>query len=263
MKIKLKLIKIHWFLSNQIGIDFIKLYNFTKSIPFYFIDLLIFKKQYKGKIDFLPCLHDKFKEAGEIKSEYFWQDLLVAKDIFLSSPIKHVDIGSRIDGFVAHVATFREIEVFDIRPITNKIPGVIFTQLDLINLPSSILNAKNGYCDSISCLHALEHFGLGRYGDEINSEGYKIGIKAIAKILRKGGTLYLSTPIGKERVEFNANWIFDPQKIVNCAEQAGLILNKLILMSAEDEPREIDYNKKNIADLALLTYKLCLFKFNK
>lgn len=71
MKIKLKLIKIHWFLSNQIGIDFIKLYNFTKSIPFYFIDLLIFKKQYKGKIDFYHAYMISLKRLEKLKVSTF------------------------------------------------------------------------------------------------------------------------------------------------------------------------------------------------
>lgn len=51
-----------------------------------------------------PCLHDRYEEAGTTESEYFWQDLLVARMIHDAEPQKHVDIGSRVDGFVAHVA---------------------------------------------------------------------------------------------------------------------------------------------------------------
>ena len=76
-------------------------------------------------------------------------------------------MGSRIDGFVAHVAAFREIEVFDIRPLTHKIPGVVFRRVDILDLPEALEN----YCDSLSSLHALEHVGLGRYGDPIDAEG--------------------------------------------------------------------------------------------
>ena len=73
---------------------------------------------------FMPCLHDRYEEGGATKSEYFWQDLLVARAIHATMPVKHVDIGSRVDGFVAHVASFREIEVFDVRPISTAVPGV-------------------------------------------------------------------------------------------------------------------------------------------
>lgn len=68
---------------------------------------------------------------------YFLQDLTVARWIRDAAPTRHVDVGSRIDGFVANVATFREIEVLDIRPAPGEVAGVIFHQLDLMeNLPT-------------------------------------------------------------------------------------------------------------------------------
>jgi hypothetical protein len=64
------------------------------------------------------------------------------------------------------------------------------------------------YCDSLSCLHALEHFGLGRYGDPINYDGYLVGLYNLHSILKKGGKFYLSVPIGPQRIEFNAHRVF-------------------------------------------------------
>lgn len=64
------------------------------------------------------------------------------------------------------------------------------------------------YCDSLSCLHALEHFGLGRYGDKIDVNGHVKGLQALHTILEDGGILYLSVPIGPQRVEFNAHRVF-------------------------------------------------------
>jgi len=29
------------------------------------------------------------------------------------------------------------------------------------------------YCDSLSCLNNLQHFGLGRYGDPIDPSGFE------------------------------------------------------------------------------------------
>ena len=37
---------------------------------------------------------------------YFHQDFVVARKIFERNPRLHIDVGSRVDGFVAHVATF-------------------------------------------------------------------------------------------------------------------------------------------------------------
>jgi hypothetical protein len=109
-------------------------------------DFFRFRSSYTGSLELLPCLHDWYEEGGMTKNEYFWQDLLVARMIFAVKPKKHVDIGSRIGGFVAHVVSFREIEVFDIRPITTLIPGVTFRQADLMKP----VEGMAGYCDSLS-----------------------------------------------------------------------------------------------------------------
>jgi hypothetical protein len=71
--------------------------------------------------------------------------MLVAQKIFIRRPIKHVDVGSRMDGFVAHVAVFRPIEVLDIRQLTTSIKNIIFRQCDLMNLPADL----EDYCDSL------------------------------------------------------------------------------------------------------------------
>jgi len=63
--------------------------------------------------------------------------------------------------------------------------------------------------DSLSCLHALEHFGLGRYGDPIDFDGWIKGLKNLYKLLEPRGILYLSLPTGEpQRVEFNAQRVF-------------------------------------------------------
>ncbi|GAP71348.1 hypothetical protein SAMD00024442_11_5 [Candidatus Symbiothrix dinenymphae] len=132
------------------------------------------------------------------------QLIYVAQQIFKQQPVKHVDVGSRIDGFVAHVAGYREIEVMDIRPINVKVKNIIFIQKDLMIDDKTFYN----YCDSISCLSVLEHFGLGRYGDTLDINGHKKGLASLAKMLKQGGTCYISVPIGEQRIEFNAHRIF-------------------------------------------------------
>ncbi|MDR0542018.1 MAG: DUF268 domain-containing protein [Dysgonamonadaceae bacterium] len=151
-----------------------------------------------------PCYEDKNDHAGALPHHYFFQDLYVAQRIYQNCPKRHIDIGSRIDGFVAHVASYREIEIFDIRPMRIPMPNVKFTQADLMNL-----SEKDDDCtDSISCLHALEHFGLGRYGDTICFNGYLLGFQNIHKMLKKGGKFYFSVPMGSQRIEFHAHRVF-------------------------------------------------------
>ncbi len=263
---KTTLIKLHWLISSQFGLDPRIFLRSLRGLPAYLRDWVEFRKAYAGKIKFMPCLHDRNEEGGATKSEYFWQDLLVARAIHEAKPVKHVDIGSRVDGFVAHVASFRECEVFDVRPISTMVPGVVFRQADLMNpdsLPLTAGGRGGSYCDSLSCLHALEHFGLGRYGDPINPLGYQRGLANMAKLVQPGGTFYLSTPIGQERVEFNANWVFDPRSIVSCAETSGLTLKKLIVITAENGPQESGIDASSLAALALPHYHLGLFIFTK
>jgi SAM-dependent methyltransferase len=151
-----------------------------------------------------PTLSEGGEEGGTMKGAYFHGDLHVAQQIFEAHPQKHLDIGSRTDGFVAHVASFREIELIDIRPIHTQVKNICFRQADLMNLPEDMLD----YCDSISSLHVLEHFGLGRYGDPIDYLGHLKGIENITKILKKGGTFYFSVPMGPQRIEFNEQRVF-------------------------------------------------------
>ncbi len=266
MFLKTKLIRLYSFVSEQLGVDPLKTWAGLRGLPEFLRDLSRFRRGYRGKLILNPCLGDRYKEGGSIRNEYFWQDLLVAQRICQASPQRHVDVGSRIDGFVAHVASFRAIEVFDIRPVNSRIPGVEFKQADLMSVDSvaALCAGNHGYCDSLSCLHAIEHFGLGRYGDPVNPLGYQRGIENLAKLLQPGGRLYLSTPIGTERVEFNANWVFDPSTILNLAYAVGLRLDELTVLDQQGG-HEVVLNptKQKLYALAQEHYRLGIFHFIK
>ncbi len=251
--------KIYWLLCVQFGCDIRRLVRSLRGLPRYVAGWLQFRKEYKGQLDLLPCLYDWYEEGGATKNEYFWQDLHVARKIYIANPEKHVDIGSRIDGFVAHVASFREIEVCDIRPVTSLIPGVLFRQADLMN-PTELFVE---YCDSLSCLHALEHFGLGRYGDPIDPHGYVKGLGNMARMLRPGGLFYLSVPIGKERVEFNAHRVYDPLSLVRLAAANGLLLREFAWIGSSRTLVQSASPEQDMDELSKLHYALGIFTFVK
>jgi SAM-dependent methyltransferase len=252
--------RVYWVLQSQIGVDPIKAARVLRGVPPFVRDWMRFRAEYGGEMRLLPCLHDWRDEAGEIRHEYFWQDLLVARLIFQANPRKHVDVGSRIDGFIAHVASFREIEVLDIRPLSKAIPGVVFRQVDILNLPEDL----RGYCDSLSCLHALEHIGLGRYGDPIDPRGSEKAFKNLARMLELGGTFYLAVPCGRERVEFNGHWVFSVETISRWASGCALKMKSISVIDHEGVLTEADSSEK-IAQLlsGRDSYKLCLFVFEK
>jgi len=210
-------------LSTMIGLDPIKFIKVIRGIPFYISDRRKLVRQQKsssikfpfGKL--YPVLDERFMESGSASGQYFHQDLLVARRIFINQPELHLDIGSRIDGFVAHVASFRKIEVIDIRPQANNIPNISFIRADLMG---NINDALADHADSVSCLHALEHFGLGRYGDPVKYDGFLDGLNNIHKILKRSGKFYFSVPIGPQRIEFNAHRVFSLRYLVDLLSES-------------------------------------------
>lgn len=208
---------IHWL--GGLGFDLFAFRRGIKGVPLLLRDHRRFKAQHKNMDEFpfsfsYPCPGDRFEDGGVASGHYFHQDLLVARRIFEHSPASHVDVGSRLDGFVAHVASFRNIEVLDIRPNPKKVPNIVFHQFDLMNPGDNFV----AYCESLSCLHTLEHLGLGRYSDPITVDGYKKGFNTLYSILKPSGVLYLSVPIGKQRIEFNAHRVFSIRTILTLAE---------------------------------------------
>lgn len=234
------------------GVDLFALKNAIRGIPFYYRDLNTLKKQKGENSDFnfgkkYPILGDRFKESGTMSGHYFHQDLLVAEKIFKNNPENHIDIGSRTDGFVAHVAVFRKIEIIDIREQNSKTENIIFRRADLMQLPSNLTNAY----DSISSLHAIEHFGLGRYGDPIDYFGHLKAIENITLMLKKGGIFYFSVPIGIQRIEFNAHRVFSVKYLIDLfKDKFQLIsfsyvddngdLNKDVQLTENDINRNLD-----------------------
>lgn len=194
------------------GIELTKVIGASFLLPKYYYHLFLFKKQAykqpaKDRMRFArsrPEIYDWRKHGGVARGPYFHQDLFVAQEIYKSSPEKHVDIGSRVDGFVAHVAAFREIEVLDIRENSSTARNIVFNCANLMELNERYYD----YTKSLSCLHVLEHLGLGRYGDPIDYNGHIKGFNNLHKMLGKGGKLYFSVPIGPLRIEFNSQRVF-------------------------------------------------------
>lgn len=208
----MKIIRSVYRVCQMFGVDPVRTTRAARGLPAYFRDLRTLSRQLHASNDrfaigkLYPCLGDRYNECGSASGPYFHQDLLVAKRVFANRPIRHLDVGSRVDGFVAHVASFREIEVIDIRPLTSTTPNIHFVQLDLMApIPPHFVN----YCDSLSCLHTVEHFGLGRYGDPVCAEGHILGLRNLSRLLQAGGKFYFSVPIGPRRIEFNAHRVFD------------------------------------------------------
>lgn len=105
-----------------------------------------------------------------------------------------------------------QVTLLDIRPLNHKIDGINFIQTDAMNMD----NIPDNSIQTLSSLCALEHFGLGRYGDPIDYNGWKKALHAIKRKIKVGGLFYLSVPVGAEdKLVFNAHRIFRPITIIN------------------------------------------------
>ena len=198
--------------SKLFGLDVVRGARTVARLPRYFRELGEFRRmteasrQKFGGVSMFPMVLDRDASAGSASGHYFHQDLFVAQKIFAKNPRRHVDVGSRVDGFVAHVASFRKIEVVDIRPLSTEAGNISFRVADATD---SVSLGALGRADSVSCLHALEHFGLGRYGDPLRVDGHEVALRSIASMVETSGTFYVSVPIGRQRTEFNSHRVFD------------------------------------------------------
>lgn len=166
-----------------------------------------------------PVLTDKYASAGTT-GNYFWQDLWAARLILKAGTKKHFDIGSRLDGFIAHLlAAEIEVTIIDIREFPEKIKN-LYT---IVDDATTLYQIPDESIESMSALCSLEHFGLGRYGDPIDPEACFKCFENIQKKLKKGGRLYISVPVGKERVEFNAHRVFYASTIIECFKDLKLM----------------------------------------
>jgi hypothetical protein len=196
-----------------------------------------------------PALLDFTQQSGSADGHYFWQDLYCAQWINSRNPNKHIDIGSRIDGFVAHLLASREVTVLDIRKLETKIPNLNFIQMDLQTPPLNLVTTF----ESVSSLHSIEHFGLGRYGDSLDFDGHTKGLANIAKLVSLGGYLYISFPIGEPDIQFNQQRIIDPNWPIEIL--IGFELQRFILIPWRGLPRldakpdEVDKGKLGQAGL--------------
>jgi hypothetical protein len=169
-----------------------------------------------------PILFDSDQAASSL-GEYFWQDLFVASRIREYNPSSHADIGSRVDGFVAQLTHFTSVVLFDLRPLTNQIPNVTIIQSDINNIPPHFYNSFH----SVSCLHTLEHIGLGRYGDPISLNDWTKAIRSLTQLLSHNGHLWVSVPVGTPCIVYNAHRIFSSHDIPSVCFELGLQLTSL------------------------------------
>ena len=202
--------------------------------------------------DIWPELNDKTSSSQTGGGQYFYQDNWALNKVYKSEIKEHFDIGSRIDGFTSQCSVFTKVNFIDFRYVDYGIKNMSCIQGDILNLPF-----KDESIKSLSCLHVVEHIGLGRYGDPINVNGSILALKELQRVLDKNGDLYLGVPIGKERVMYHAHRIFNPNSILKELKE----LNLLEFSAVDDKGNFIE--KANLDNFDESFYSLGLFHFKK
>ena len=197
-----------------------------------------------------PCLHDSSLNTP-FDPHYFYQGAWLARRVAQIKPQKHTDIGSSVQTIGVLSATVKT-EFIDFRPLKVNLPSLISKAGNILNL-----EYKNNTIESLSCLHVMEHIGLGRYGDPLDPDGSKKAAAELQRVLKPGGYLYLSLPVGRERICFNAHRVHDPMTVLNMFNQLDLIEFSLVDDDGKyTESVSVECGKK-------LNYGCGLFVFQK
>lgn len=165
-----------------------------------------------------PVLNFKQEDIQSGGGHYFYQDIWALRKLAEAKPSMHYDIGSRFDGFVGQATAISPITSVDIRPPAFQLPNFHFIQGDILNLPF-----KDNEVQSLSCLHTIEHIGLGRYGDDLNPHGFEQSLAQLQRVVAPGCILLLSMPVGIERTEFNAQRVLNPLRCIKYLNQMELL----------------------------------------
>ncbi|MFA6074531.1 MAG: DUF268 domain-containing protein [Negativicutes bacterium] len=156
----------------------------------------------------IACFGDNVAKTG-FDGHYLYHTAWAARIIAEIKPLKHVDVSSCIS-FVANLSAFIPVDYYDYRPPQLYLSNLSIGQADLLSLPF----ASNSL-HSLSCMHVVEHIGLGRYGDVIDVDGADKAISELKRVVVSKGNLLMAVPIGKEKILFNAHRVFDFRKFVS------------------------------------------------
>jgi glycosyltransferase involved in cell wall biosynthesis len=162
-----------------------------------------------------PCLHDDTATTG-FDRHYVYHPAWAARVLAETKPAEHVDISSTLH-FCATVSAFVPVRFYDYRPAALELSELSSSAADLMALPFG-----DGSVESLSCMHTIEHIGLGRYGDEIDPDGDLKALAELQRVVAPGGSLLLVVPVGEPRIMFNAHRVYAYEHLPVALEELEL-----------------------------------------
>lgn len=192
---------------REIVSDYLKWFKFKQ-------DYKIFKSLHSKNPRFSLCWEDRYPILNEgthetyFDTHYIYHPAWAARILAKTRPEFHVDISSTLN-FCTLVSAFIPVNFYDFRPAKIDLTGLQSDRADLTHL-----FFPDGSIDSLSCMHVVEHIGLGRYGDALEPDGDLKAIEELKRVVKKNGTLLFVVPVGQPMVRFNAHRIYSYDQIV-------------------------------------------------
>jgi SAM-dependent methyltransferase len=148
-----------------------------------------------------PCRDDQTPSTS-FDRHYVYHTAWAARLLERLRPSRHVDIASSLY-FAAIASAFVPVKYYEYRPVDLALPNLSCDTADLTRLPFADASVR-----SLSCMHVVEHVGLGRYGDALDPDGDVRAMDELSRVLAPGGHLLFVVPVGKPVVQFNAHRIY-------------------------------------------------------
>ena len=173
-----------------------------------------------------PCVFDR-GEATPFDRHYVYHTAWAARAVRRIAPPFHVDISSSLY-FSSIVSAFVPVRFYDYRPPNLALPDLACAHADLLALPFAGASVR-----SLSCMHVLEHVGLGRYGDPLDPDGDLKAAAELQRVLAADGDLLVVVPVGRPVLRFNAMRVYSHDQVI--AMFAGLSLREFALIHEYEE----------------------------
>lgn len=202
--------------------------------------------------DCYPCLTDR-TVTTQFDRHYVYHTAWAARVLAKTKPVHHVDIGSYLY-FSTIISAYIPVQFYDYRPVQIDLQGLETGSADLNSLPF-----EDASVYSLSCMHVVEHVGLGRYGEPLDPNGDLKAMRELARVLAPGGDLLFVVPVGQPRVVFNAHRIYGYEQIIETFSDFRLSEFTLI----QDREGETPILNASPEEVKLLQYGCGCFHFKR
>jgi len=210
--------------------------------------------------DWYPCFLDK-TATTTFDPQYFYQAVWGMKKIVASSVAEHVDVGSEI-GFVGMLSAVTNVTFVDIRPVSIQLEGFSCQEGSIVSLPY-----ESETIGSLSCMHVIEHIGLGRYGDPLDPNGSIKACHELERVLSPGGMLYITVPIYGDndtsmKVHFNGFRNFGVKDVISYFPDLELVSFSMV-NGNRDFVQNVEPENVTIVMNGFVDFALGMFEFRK